>query len=389
MGLSSTVIENWSGHPDELLVTLALGKACCAAFCTAVPRPSRWPPSAQLVISIVAGAAAVNHVRASQAAELALILYGMVTSACTPAGVNPQPAKLLATCSRARSRCHRRSSNGARRQPRRSRRRGPSTGAAAPSPRRPAPAAAAWPAVSVTVITRARPAFAHALANLAAQDYPRSRLEVLVVDDTPGRAGAGRVGRAAPRRARGRVRARRLPALPPRRRAARAARREAQRGGRRARAASSSSSPTTTTTTRRAGCGRRLPPLARRRGRRAPLRRRREACSSTSTSPPAASPRSRATPLVQPCSMAFRRDLWSGEDDGDGGGARLTALDGARARADARAERGQRRRAEAAGLRGAPRALAARRRRVRGHRVLRGLARARESSRGRARRGCA
>ena len=50
--------------------------------------------------------------------------------------------------------------------------------------------AAAWPAVSVTVITRARPAFlAHALANLAAQDYPRSRLEVLVVDDTPGRAG--------------------------------------------------------------------------------------------------------------------------------------------------------------------------------------------------------
>ena len=57
MGLSSTVIENWSGHPT-LLVTLALGKACCAAFCTAVPRPSRWPPSAQLVISIVAGAAA-------------------------------------------------------------------------------------------------------------------------------------------------------------------------------------------------------------------------------------------------------------------------------------------------------------------------------------------
>ena len=214
--------------------------------------------------------------------------------------------------------------------------------------------AAAWPAVSVTVITRARPAFlAHALANLAAQDYPRSRLEVLVVDDTPGRAGPAAwdaLRRAAPAAVSELGGCLRYLHGGGARRARLGAKRNAAVGAARGELVVVADDDDYYAPSRlRAQAA----PLARGDADVVLLSAERAGLQFYFDVAAGGFAAVAGSPLVQPCSMAFRRDLWSGEDDGDGGGARLTAVDGARARADAPTKR-QRRRAEAAGLLGAP-----------------------------------
>jgi hypothetical protein len=70
--------------------------------------------------------------------------------------------------------------------------------------------ASAWPAISVTMITHERARFLpHALASIAAQDYPPERFEVIIVDDsTRGGADAWRElsSCCAARQLRGRLR---------------------------------------------------------------------------------------------------------------------------------------------------------------------------------------